>query len=193
MIHRLPAAPSALVSAFVTLAAAATSDCAGQNALEANLARRAGIVRVTSDAACLSIADRSLAVGTPVTVVQTDAQRTIVGAIERPGTECRSDVADAPELHGYRLRIDVSSPAPFIGIGVVAEGVRFEHSGNVVTADLDGDRRPEFFRSCTSSEGVHFTIWSDASLTGQRRWHRYHALGYDVAPTCTSAEMQSLE
>src|SRR6266478_6016907 len=63
-------------------------------------------------------------------------------------------------------------------------------SGANVVADLDGDGRLEFFRSCTSQEGVHFTIWADKPLQGKRRWHRYVYLGYDVEPTCTDPETE---
>jgi hypothetical protein len=57
-----------------------------------------------------------------------------------------------------------------------------------MSTDVDGDGRDEFFRSCTSNEGLHFTIWTASALSGERRWHRYQRLGYDVSPTCTSAE-----
>jgi hypothetical protein len=77
-----------------------------------------------------------------------------------------------------------------VGIGLVGD-VAVRSSGGVLSADIEGDRREEFFRLCTSQEGVHLTIWSEAALTGPRRWHRYHPLGYDVEPTCTPAETLS--
>ena len=46
------------------------------------------------------------------------------------------------------------------------------------------------FRSCTSMEGIHFTIWSGEALTGKRLWHAYYYLGYDTEPTCKEAEFK---
>jgi hypothetical protein len=59
---------------------------------------------------------------------------------------------------------------------------------NGVTGDLDGNGETEFLRSCTSSEGVHLTIWTGKPLEGNRRWHAYYYLGYDVDLNCTAAE-----
>ena len=55
--------------------------------------------------------------------------------------------------------------------------------------DIDGDGVPEVLSICTSSEGVHLTVWSADGLTGERLWHRYVYLGYDVEPSCTEAEV----
>jgi hypothetical protein len=43
-------------------------------------------------------------------------------------------------------------------------------------------------RACTSSEGIHVTLWAGPTLTGQVVWHRYYYLGYDVEPSCTDAD-----
>ena len=59
---------------------------------------------------------------------------------------------------------------------------------NDVIGDLDGDGTLEYFRQCTSSEGVHLTIWSGEPLKGTRRWHHYYYLGYDVEPSCNEAD-----
>jgi hypothetical protein len=57
-----------------------------------------------------------------------------------------------------------------------------------VGADMDGDGRTEFFRACTSAEGLHMTIWKGNPLEGQRKWHYYYYLGYDVTPNCTDSD-----
>jgi hypothetical protein len=46
------------------------------------------------------------------------------------------------------------------------------------------------FRSCTSMESIHFTIWSGEALTGKRLGHAYYYLGYDTEPTCTEADFK---
>jgi phage terminase large subunit-like protein len=88
------------------------------------------------------------------------------------------------------VRVTGEQPAPFICVAVQApRASSFEATNGVLTADLDGDGQREFFRSCTSVEGVHLTVWSGAPLTGQRRWHAYHYVGYDMVPSCTPAEI----
>lgn len=46
------------------------------------------------------------------------------------------------------------------------------------------------FRSCTSMEGIHFTIWRGEALTGKRLWHDYYYLGYDTEPTCKDEDFK---
>jgi hypothetical protein len=65
----------------------------------------------------------------------------------------------------------------------------FEVIGGVAAADLDGDGQREFIRSCTSAEGVHLNVWSGAPVSGPRRWHAYHYVGYDMVPSCTPGEI----
>jgi hypothetical protein len=59
---------------------------------------------------------------------------------------------------------------------------------STVALDMDGDGRIDTIRSCTSSEGVHLTVWDGAPPAGRREWHRYVYLGYDLEPTCTDPE-----
>lgn len=42
--------------------------------------------------------------------------------------------------------------------------------------------------ACTSSEGVHLTMWQGRPGASTRLWHQYDFLGYDVEPTCTDPE-----
>ncbi len=59
---------------------------------------------------------------------------------------------------------------------------------SALTGDLEGNGTPEYFRMCSSSEGLHLTIWSGEPLVGPRRWHFYYYLGYDVEPNCSEAD-----
>jgi hypothetical protein len=61
---------------------------------------------------------------------------------------------------------------------------RLAVTGSTVAGDLDGDGVLETFRVCTSTEGLHLTVWSGEPLKGTRRWHRYFYLGYAVEPSC---------
>ena len=152
----------------------------------------AGIAFAAGDRSCLSISAASLTANTKVYVLEPANGRHTAAVIVAPRDECagvsKSD-SDLP-LQGYEIRLETDSDTkPGPGIAIVASSDPFHpDSAGVITADLDADTHRDYFRSCTSSEGVHFTIWTDAPLTGTRRWHRYYYLGYDVDPTCTAAE-----
>ena len=79
----------------------------------------------------------------------------------------------------------------YFGVAVPPSRFRAGHQGPEV--DLDGDGTAERFRICTSMEGLHLTVWSGAPLTGRRRWHQYHYLGYDVEPSCEDADGRPAE
>lgn len=46
------------------------------------------------------------------------------------------------------------------------------------------------FRSCTSNEGVHLTVWASKALESKRIWHEYVYLGYDVEPSCSRGDFE---
>jgi len=69
----------------------------------------------------------------------------------------------------------------------------FRETAHGITADLDRNGAIESFRSCTSGEGVHLTIWADQPLEGLRKWHDYYYLGYDVDADCTASETQAAQ
>ena len=75
-----------------------------------------------------------------------------------------------------------------IGIGLVGISDSVRVARGLASVDANGDGRREYFRMCTSNEGLHLTVWSGIPLTGVRRWHVYYYLGYDTPPTCTSRE-----
>jgi len=79
--------------------------------------------------------------------------------------------------------------APAVGIGVLRARTSLQ-LGADLRADLDGDGKPESFKACTSSEGVHLTVWSGTPLKagGVRRWHAYYYLDYDTEPSCSPGE-----
>jgi hypothetical protein len=80
--------------------------------------------------------------------------------------------------------------APAIAIAIARSEQSFVVKNGIASADLDGDGRAEYFRECTSSEGIHLTVWTGRLLNGQRRWHYYYYLGYDVEPSCKAKEAQ---
>lgn len=136
---------------------------------------------------CLHHEGVALAAGTVVWLVQPDTPQSVARAV--PGTGVCGAWPDLAEKALVPLRpIAGALDGTRLSIAVVAPARKPVARGGRVEADLDGDGVPERFRACTSSEGVHLTIWSGQPLTGRLRWHRYVYLGYDVDPTCAAAE-----
>jgi hypothetical protein len=45
--------------------------------------------------------------------------------------------------------------------------------------------------SCTSTEGIHISLWSGSGKDRTRRWSAYVYLGYDTEPTCRDSDLAS--
>jgi hypothetical protein len=152
-----------------------------------------GIAIRTAKVTCLSISNASLPIGSRVFLVHASSPQAVTRAavVRKQKNPCtQADDSGAP-LASYELgRTGSQKLGSAPGIAIYGFRGKFAKQGASVVADLDGDGRLEFFRSCTSQEGVHFTIWSDKPLQGKRRWHRYVYLGYDVEPTCTDPETE---
>lgn len=134
---------------------------------------------------CLSIANDSLALGSPIAVVDSSPGGRVAAAVveARLPSGCTADPL-ATDQPAYRIRVTsgtVNSPGVYFGL--VYTPADIDTTGGV-SADLDGDGTPERFRVCLSREGVHFAIWTFQPFDGQRRWHRYLALGFDTEPSC---------
>lgn len=153
-----------------------------------------GIAVRTADVNCVSIANPSVPNGSRVFLIsasppQTISQAEVVGKQQNPCTQADGSGA---ALESYELRHNAGLKKT-VSPDIVIYGFhgKFVKRDSNMAADLDGDGRLEFFRSCTSQEGIHFTIWSDKPLQGKRRWHRYVYLGYSLEPTCTKPETES--
>ncbi len=150
-----------------------------------------GVAVDKADRTCLDIRNATLVPGQKIQFVnagtpQTTGEAEILRKVEQA---CTVTDQNQPGLYHYEFKVirgslEKSAPAfaltDFAGTFTVAE--------TGVTADLDGDGRTESFRSCTSSEGVHLTVWKGKPLKGRRKWHYYYYLGYDVDPTCTGRD-----
>ena len=150
---------------------------------------RLAIAVAGSDKVCVSAKGSLFKPGDELRLLDPGTQKSWPAVVEPVAEPCEPSVSDVP-LRAVRVRATGEQPAPFIGIAVLGpRASSFEVTNGVLTADLDGDGQREFFRSCTSVEGVHLTVWSGAPLTGQRRWHAYHYVGYDMVPSCTPADI----
>jgi len=142
---------------------------------------------------CLSIARTGLVIGAPVRLVLLSAPQASSDAVRLvPDGSCAPPGDGDPSLRSYPIHLEkngLTSSMPAIAI-VDFRGA-FAREGDLLVADLDNDGKPEYFRSCTSTEGIHFTVWSGAPLKGSLRWHQYYYLGSDLETTCTPEEVES--
>jgi hypothetical protein len=157
-----------------------------------SLSERLGVVSTKANEGCLEIRNPSLEANTEVRIVNLSGQLT--SGIARLGvrtSSCGSD-SGADRLNAYVVRFEKGVlPGQMPMIGVVNYVGKIKSDGDLVSVDLDGDGQLEYFHSCVSTEGIHFTAWTGRPLVGKLRWHQYHYLGYDVTPTCTKAELGS--
>lgn len=150
-----------------------------------NIASKLGIVSVKQGSICFETSNPSLKKGQQVTIV-TDEKRqsTRVATIDEKLSKSCAEMGD--ESHSfYSLRMS-RKPEALTGIGVVGPTVTLKKG--IAAADLNGDGKNDFFRSCTTGETVHFTVWSGKPLTGRRLWHGMYYAGYDLVPNCKKAD-----
>jgi hypothetical protein len=148
-----------------------------------------GLVLSVGEATCLSLKTEVRGASATLQVIDPAARRRYPASVVSASEACLRGRPPAEGLHGYAVRFDAEKPpTPLYAIGVLGAATEVRDANGAMTADLDGDGRSEIFRACTSAEGVHLTVWTDAAITGARRWHAYQALGYDVSPTCVPAD-----
>lgn len=150
-----------------------------------------GIAIEQSGRACLEIRNSDLANGHKIQFVNSDSQPTTGEAeiVRRVDQGCTSTGHSTPGLSHYELRVVRGTLAPSTpAFALVDFSGPLTVKDTFVTGDLDGDGHVEAFRSCTSSEGVHLTVWKGPPLRGTRKWHYYYYLGYDVEPSCTKRD-----
>ncbi len=131
---------------------------------------------------CMVHHGRPLPPGTAILLVQPDTPQSVARALPGPGN-CQPWSDPGAALLPLRV-LGGTLDSARLSIAIVgAAGAPVARNG-IVAVDLDGDGTPERFRACTSSEGIHLTIWSGRRL----RWHGYFYLGYDVEPSCSEPE-----
>ncbi len=149
------------------------------------LADRFGLVtKETMQPPKLFISGPPMKKGDPITVVQPGEPQTVYTAeIDEPILP-----ADEEKGPGYTLKFDTDLPVEeaFVGTAVVGaiNGVILSNGKASTRVENGPAGNRLYFRTCTSSEGMHFTVWAGKPLVGARVWHRYHYLGYDVESDC---------
>lgn len=153
-----------------------------------------GVAVVHSGSPCLVIGNAGLSSSERIRLIvsvptYSTADAEITGRAAHP---CTAAEQSEGKLSHYGFKLTQESLPPEVpAFAIIGFRGALKTSESGITADLDGNGHPVTFRSCTSAEGVHLTIWSGKPLESSRRWHRYFYLGYDVDPTCTEADTKS--
>ena len=142
---------------------------------------------------CLAISDPKLTAGTPVAVIIAgEPQRIEQAKIQQPtdsSTVCsallppRAKRNAKPGTTFYALDASKIQPTD-MGIGIVSPPAQPEVVNGVALIDLDRNGHPVVFASCSTSEGIKFTVWTDKAYQGEPRWSKYYYMGYDLTPNC---------
>lgn len=157
------------------------------------------VARLADGQACMAVPDSNLAEGQQFQV----ASIPLAGEAGKP----ESGLIEVTAVHpgtcvglwgGYGwadyLVRDVPGSAHSRGegpaIALVGGAASFSASNGSLHVDADGDGVIETFRSCTSQEGLHLTLWAGMPQQGTRIWHHYFPLGYDVEPDCSPADFE---
>jgi hypothetical protein len=156
---------------------------------------RVGITGGIHGRLCLAIQAPHLAAGSPIVLVwvppvgeRGQAKILLAETTARDSTVCPADSGPDFGEYGdsrYPVRLARGRPdsAAFY-FGVLAPAEQFRIRGGAVVAALGENGRTTAFRACTSSEGIHLTVWSGNPLTGTRVWHRYVHFSYDTPVRC---------
>lgn len=148
-----------------------------------------GVAAGQGDERCAAFGGHALAAGDAVTLISPQVPSwTAVVTVEREIADCAQLIEATIEGPYYELSVPAGvDDATWVAIAVPGTPP-LEQTAAGFTAELDGGAPRESFAVCTSTEGLHLTIWSGPRITGRRRAHTYVYLGYDVEPTCSDAE-----
>lgn len=175
---------------FATLMILCASFVCGK-AQQFDFKSQVGVVDVKENGKlCLIIHNPSLSNGVSMNLIVLSNRQWVTKAIikEKSAQSC-SDNPDTEDASFYLLQLKPQNKTlkiketPAAALAVLSSTpVKVLHGK--ASLDLDKDGRREFFRECTSNEGLHLTVWTGKPLQGRRRWHFYYYLGYDVVPSC---------
>jgi hypothetical protein len=151
--------------------------------------RDAGVLFRKNGHTCLEIADTTLANGTIQFLGAAMPQTVGTARVGTRAAACDAIFSDTSRSARYEATIltgSLDEGMPALAVAGLPRPLGV--SDSILNADIDGDGRPDTFRFCTSSEGVHLTLWDGTPASGRREWHRYVYVGYDLDPTCSEAE-----
>jgi hypothetical protein len=147
-----------------------------------------GIAVSTKEGICASFGESHPKIGSTITIIETQSPQYFIEGTLTAETESCINLQNA-QISGPYFTVSTFKKinTPFVGL-VVHGGKKFSNIDNEVLLSTSSEKQV-YFRSCTSSEGVHMSAWLDEPLKGERLWHLYYYLGYDLESTCEVSEI----
>ncbi len=161
-----------------------------------------GNVEVGNNCVRLIIENSQLKTGDRVQIVFTELPtQKIEEAQIIENTECKDDYfgdltgnnPEAKSTHYLLKLLDQNAYARGFAIGIVNVDGKVKTEKGIATIDFDNDKENEYFRECTSNEGLHLTVWKGKPLVGKRIWHSYYHFNYDTEPTCKKKDYEGTD
>jgi hypothetical protein len=147
-----------------------------------------GVAVSTQQGICVSFGKSHPSVGSTITIIETQSPQYFIEGTLTAETEVCIGLQDA-QIEGPYFAVSTvkKTNTPFVGL-VVHGGKKFSNINNDIVLTTASEKQV-YFRSCTSSEGIHMSAWLDEPLKGERLWHLYYYLGYDLESTCEVSEI----
>lgn len=166
-----------------------------------------GNVESRNQGICLLIQNPNLNVGDKIQIVLTEKPQQVLFAEIANKTDCAYEpnanltgntpsadlIGNNPKesLSSYLLKLSESDASKFgFGIAIVNTNSQIRTVKDLASVDIDGDGKDEYFRECTSNEGLHLTVWKGKPLVGKRIWHSYYHFNYDTENDCKKKDYE---
>ena len=152
-----------------------------------NYEAQIGVVERFENRFCLTIRNENLVEGHHIQIITLNKPQSLPTALilKKLTGSCSTNLETDNNDSFYSLKLARGKvELNTVAIAVVNYPGKFVSKERAVSADLNKDGRSEYFRKCTSNEGIHLTVWSGKPLVGKRGFHRYFYLHYDVVPSC---------
>lgn len=162
---------------------------------EQDINSKIGIVDGSIENVCFRTKNGDLAKDTAVSIVTSlyeSPQKVLNAKIEKKlEKSCARYASESTDKNPgenfyYKLSLleEVDEYQEVFGIGVIEPKTPFQIQNNLVSIDLNGDGKAEFFRRCAGFEGTLFAIWTGKPLKGKQVWYSFYYVDYDTEPNC---------
>jgi hypothetical protein len=168
----------------------------GSTKADTGLDKKVGVIYLDSkDNLLLDIQNSHLEQGTRIIILTFPYKSVccyaeVVKKLKGEPETIRQIIFDDGESSKYILKLVNKNDEINFGFGIIDSQGIFSSESNKLMVDFNKDGINDTFRSCTSHEGVHLSIWSGLPLKSSRLWHAYLYLGYDVEPSCVDEDFK---
>ena len=134
---------------------------------------------------CVAVPGAALSPGSIITLLAADSPRGTVSAVIGGTTDTCDLDEHLTEGPYYRVQPRVAVPEhSAVWVAFPGELATGPAAAGGLAVRINAQYPNVQVHSCTSSEGVHYSVWTGTPLDSRRLWHAYFYLGYDVEPSC---------